>query len=268
MNKKLISLIVVLSLVIPVFAHDFIDISGHWAETTIINLYEQNIVKGVSKITAKPDQPLKAYEWKTMVSRLMEKERNFLYSETLMTREDAIAYLYSQSKAVSSKNFELTYTDSGEINVGNVDAVKWATSTDLVKGNALGEFMPKRHLTRAEAMTIVERYMSLSLGDDDSSNMDNNAPTVEHADSISTSITSVSDTHYELTVSMGEKSTGGYSIQIVDYKIVGDSVIVTVKTHTPSAGDAVTEALTYPKDVMIIPKDGLSNHPSVTIVEQ
>ncbi len=51
---------------------------------------------------------------------------------------------------------------------------------------------------------------------------------------------------FKIFITMGEQSTGGYSIEIVNIEYDGDQMIITVRETAPSATDMVTEALTYP----------------------
>ena len=51
---------------------------------------------------------------------------------------------------------------------------------------------------------------------------------------------------FSIIVSMGEQSTGGYSIEIVSVEYDGDQMIITVRENCPSAADMVTEEITYP----------------------
>ncbi|MDO5561625.1 MAG: protease complex subunit PrcB family protein [bacterium] len=55
---------------------------------------------------------------------------------------------------------------------------------------------------------------------------------------------------FELVVSMGEKNTGGYSITIINSKIVGDKTVITVAEKEPGPRDIVTMAFTYPTATM------------------
>ena len=48
------------------------------------------------------------------------------------------------------------------------------------------------------------------------------------------------------TIALGEKPTGGYSIDIKKVQIRGSSVIVYISERMPGTGEIVTDALTYP----------------------
>lgn len=60
-------------------------------------------------------------------------------------------------------------------------------------------------------------------------------------------INTESETTYTYIISMGQKSSGGYSIKITDVDIdENNNVNVTVKESTPPMGATTTMALTYP----------------------
>ena len=48
------------------------------------------------------------------------------------------------------------------------------------------------------------------------------------------------------TIAMGEKTSGGYSIEVKEVKIKGDSATIYVTEKSPGKEDIVTDALTYP----------------------
>ncbi len=53
-------------------------------------------------------------------------------------------------------------------------------------------------------------------------------------------------------LNMGEKSTGGYSIDVVNVEELSDKIVITVKENKPSSGDNVTTAITNPYTVVKI----------------
>ena len=55
-----------------------------------------------------------------------------------------------------------------------------------------------------------------------------------------------SDDKFIITVAMGRRSTGGYSISIDHTEEDGDSMHVYVKETSPGPGEVVTQAITYP----------------------
>jgi PrcB C-terminal len=61
-----------------------------------------------------------------------------------------------------------------------------------------------------------------------------------------------------VAVFAGEKPTGGHSVEILSAETSGsqtqEQLAITVQDRQPSAGDFVTEALTYPYHMIKIPK--------------
>ena len=54
------------------------------------------------------------------------------------------------------------------------------------------------------------------------------------------------DNGHIFTIAMGERPSGGYSINIRKIKIKGLDLIIYVTEKEPGVGEAVTDALTYP----------------------
>ncbi len=66
-----------------------------------------------------------------------------------------------------------------------------------------------------------------------------------------------------ILVTYGEKPTGGYAVEITGVEEKSDKLVVTVKFTEPGPDDIVTQALTYPYDLMVIDDPDL---PSVEFV--
>ena len=72
---------------------------------------------------------------------------------------------------------------------------------------------------------------------------------------------------YYYIICMGEKSTGGYSLEINEVRKVDEKVEIIVKENVPPAGEVVTQAFTYPtitvefptqqKDIVIKNTEGI-----------
>ena len=59
-----------------------------------------------------------------------------------------------------------------------------------------------------------------------------------------------------LVVFMGEKGTSGYSTKVARVSSTGDNVIVDVLDTVPTRGCIEAQSLTYPYDIVEIPKSG------------
>jgi hypothetical protein len=57
-----------------------------------------------------------------------------------------------------------------------------------------------------------------------------------------------------IVASLGEKNTGGYSVEVTGVELMGGKLKVTVRETKPGPGTFVTQALTQPYHVVRIPK--------------
>lgn len=60
--------------------------------------------------------------------------------------------------------------------------------------------------------------------------------------------------HSVIAVSLGEKSTGGYAVEVVGVERAGERLIVSVRTRSPAPGAAVTAAFSQPYHFVRIPR--------------
>lgn len=58
-----------------------------------------------------------------------------------------------------------------------------------------------------------------------------------------------------LVIFMGQRSTGGYSIQLHSIAKVGDTLIIKTLEKSPKPGDIVTQAFSYPKLIIQLADD-------------
>lgn len=121
----------------------FSDISGHWAEEYITEMYEQGIVTGVSADLFKPGDNIKRADFMLML------------------------YRASGSPAVDGEEGFDDVADSAYY----ADAVKWAKSLGVAQGDGTN-FNPADSMTREDAFTFLYRYLvqkgvSLTPGTED-----------------------------------------------------------------------------------------------------
>lgn len=60
-----------------------------------------------------------------------------------------------------------------------------------------------------------------------------------------------------ILVTYGEKPTGGYTVEITDTEVKEDELLVTAEFTEPGPDEIVTQALTYPYDLVVIDDPGL-----------
>ncbi|MDR2615461.1 MAG: S-layer homology domain-containing protein, partial [Oscillospiraceae bacterium] len=80
-----------------------------------------------------------------------------------VTREQFAAILYNYAKYkkqnVTATTNLAAFTDAGEISGWALDALKWANATGLITGRTSTTLAPQGTATRAEAATLLKRYM-------------------------------------------------------------------------------------------------------------
>ena len=80
-----------------------------------------------------------------------------------VTREQlaTILYRYAQWKTMdTSEAADLdAYSDASTISTWALDAMKWANASGLITGRTATELAPKYTATRAEAATILQRFI-------------------------------------------------------------------------------------------------------------
>ncbi|MCK8817825.1 protease complex subunit PrcB family protein [Natroniella sulfidigena] len=68
--------------------------------------------------------------------------------------------------------------------------------------------------------------------------------------------------------SLGERPTGGYGIQINQVRRADDALIVVVKAVGPGPSDMVTQAITYPHDLVELEEEELEGVEQVVFIDQ
>lgn len=173
----------------------FVDITGHWAETAICEMAKKGIVSGVTAETFEPDRSITRAEFAALVVRSLNisvRGKDFMfkdvssddwYAEAVMTAatagliagyegyfrpEDTItreemaivvmkAYSFLGKTPIQDdlKRFE----DSDEISDWAKIAVEQAVGSELINGMSDSVFAPKEQATRAQATSILKRLL-------------------------------------------------------------------------------------------------------------
>lgn len=177
-------------------ADGFTDISRHWAEQTILNMFELGIIKGVSDTEFKPDDIITRAEFAAIIVNAFDikgaeedvefadVQKDDWFYESIMnaaaagivsgydgrfnpeagiTREEMAkiccdAYLYSGLDDIPAAS-ELIFTDDDKISDWAKDFVNKAASAGLIVGMDDGSFAPSDSATRAEGVTVIKRLM-------------------------------------------------------------------------------------------------------------
>jgi hypothetical protein len=76
-----------------------------------------------------------------------------------ITREQFAAMLYRYAGEPSPRSGFEAYADAGEVSAYAEEAMAWAVDTGLLTGRTATELAPKGTATRAEAATLLQRYI-------------------------------------------------------------------------------------------------------------
>lgn len=171
----------------------FADITGHWAQKQITELYEKKIINGINDSTFAPDNNITRAEIATIIAKALNlkgdnadfddvKNDMWFYesvsavkNEGIMsgdgtsfrpnekiTREEVAKMLANIAK---NKNLEpksettVKYTDEGEMSDWATESIYYVSSLGLLNGKAQGVFAPKSYATRAEIAVLIVRLL-------------------------------------------------------------------------------------------------------------
>ncbi|MBD8499866.1 S-layer homology domain-containing protein [Paenibacillus arenosi] len=167
----------------------FKDVDSHWAKDKITEWAAQGVVSGASANEFKPNQQVTRAEWAAIVNRMFQlneqQPQNYTdvqatvwYADAVnaattagymkgytdstfkpnatLTRQEAVASL-SRLLKWKTNNTVLAYKDSADIQPWATSSVSEAVYLGVVKGYEEGTFKPNQSLTRAEAVSILDR---------------------------------------------------------------------------------------------------------------
>ena len=134
-------LLVCLSMVC-VYAADFKDTTGHWAENAINRWSDEKVINGYTDNTFKPDEKITRAEFVTMVVKIVEGTK--------------VADLKAYTDVKTSDWF--------------YDAISKAYAMGLINGTSLTTMSPNKNITRQEAVVILNRLLELKVSNRNSIN--------------------------------------------------------------------------------------------------
>ncbi len=196
-NRLIVALVLclVLSLSAGAFAATFTDISGHWAESSIESAAAAGYVRGYADGSFQPNGNITRAEFVAMVNRVFEvkwtapftytdvPEASWYYGEVgnavygyyisgyedntfrpnnAITREEAAAFL---SRIVPQDEDQglsgiMKFDDYSSIHNWAKDAMGLLYNKEYIQGYPDNTIRPQGNLTRAEAITILERVLA------------------------------------------------------------------------------------------------------------
>lgn len=167
----------------------FADAADHWAKGTIDLWHARGIIQGEENNEFKPDRGLTRAEWVALVNRIFQLQGGAALSFTdvqagdwyakevqaaagagyitgyedhtfkpgaLLTREEA-AVMISRILALKEDSPSAAFRDESGISGWAVKAVNAVSGKGIIQGFQDGSFAPHGHLTRAEAVTLLDR---------------------------------------------------------------------------------------------------------------
>lgn len=191
----LLSLTLVIGLSAGAFASqwdEITDVSGHWAEETIKQGFEDGLILGDDDGHIRPDAPITAAEMITILTRVLDADQKLSlegYSvpvdawyyeaaekaaylglidssagslDAAMTRQAAFAMLstaFSLTPAQPDLSVLSAYSDAGKLSMANKPAIAAMVSLGLVKGSG-GSLNANGSVSRAEFLTVLYRIAS------------------------------------------------------------------------------------------------------------
>lgn len=179
----------------------FTDIVGHWAETYITFTADRKVFTGTSDTTFSPEKTMTRGMFVTALGRLSGADvsvytassfgdvkagsyylpyiewaakngivkgvgENRFAPDADVTREQMAAILVGYASAMNqtlNKTTDATgFGDSANVSAWAATAVQTAQQSGLMSGDTQGNFNPLKNATRAEASTIIARYLNLT----------------------------------------------------------------------------------------------------------
>lgn len=174
----------------PSFAFD--DTANHWAEKTILNMQDFKIINGYEDDTFRPDTNMTRAEFVTVINRMLDLQEesskyipdinrsDWYYSEIRkavkvgiiqgdldgtihpedkITREEAIVILSRAFKLKKTSTNLNGYSDLNEISNWAKTEVCSAIKAGYVTGYEDNTIKPLKNITRAEALTLINRII-------------------------------------------------------------------------------------------------------------
>lgn len=165
-----------------VFANDitFMDIKNHWASKNIIRATENGIINGYSDGTFKPNEDVSVAEFLKMIIVAEDyeikrvgksiwpdfyietaKENNLIEEEFLnynlpLTRKGAVDII---SKVIDLSSTKKSRTKFKDVEPEDEDDILKLVNLEIIKGYSDKTFKGDNNITRAEAVTIVNRII-------------------------------------------------------------------------------------------------------------
>ncbi|QSX05263.1 S-layer homology domain-containing protein [Sedimentibacter sp. zth1] len=200
MNKhnlnKTLSLILAFMLIISssistVYAFDFCDVEGNWANDLINKWVDKDLIKGYSDGTFRPNDKISRAEFVKLINSSLDfteieninfndvNENDWFYKEIQIakksgyingisvtkfaplkpiTREQAISILVRISKLEENNNVDI-FSDNNQISSWAIGEIGAAAEVGFVEGYNDKTLRPRNNLSRAEALKLIDNVV-------------------------------------------------------------------------------------------------------------
>lgn len=251
MNKKSVISLVMISAIIGFQSPYTYALDGHWAQPILETLQAESYYTELDLTDYQLSEAITGEAFYSLLLELSQKNlyfppsQNAITKQKTITRSDAAQLIYQYFKKTGDKldTVKLNYKDIKNASALELSAIKWHQKYGIMKGSA-STFKGNSVLTIGEGVAIMNQLKSFLKGSD----IGETAKVgLSQVNNLSTSWQLMKDQNYQLQVSWGEKSTGGYSIVIEKSEIKDQQLLVYLKLKSPGPNDLVTQALTYPQ---------------------
>lgn len=160
-------IIIILSLSSSIAYASFEDsVENHWCEEFIdknfIKKYFPNL-SGNDFSEFKPDSFITINEFSNSVSLLFKDygyDTEILYNNKYISREKMISILAKEIEDIGipiDKNVQIPFKDINTMDQNNIELLKTLYKLEIIRGDTYTQFAPKRRLSQAEAVIILQR---------------------------------------------------------------------------------------------------------------
>lgn len=170
----------------------FRDMVDHWAKNEVMRWSYYKVLKGVSKADFEPNSPIMRRDFAVILDRILAFERisanafsdvegGMYYTDSILrcnangvlegangyfrphapiTREEAVVGLCRAFK-IAPVGSGLSFTDSAQVSSWAYQYMATAQRLGIIKGNPAGQCEPKRVMTRAEIVKMVDNMVTV-----------------------------------------------------------------------------------------------------------
>ncbi|WP_346834522.1 S-layer homology domain-containing protein [Paenibacillus polymyxa] len=168
------------------------DMVNHWATDNVTKWSHRGVVSGVENARFEPNRPITRSEWAALLNRAFQIQPGQAASFTdvnkddwfaptvtdavyagymkgfedgsfrptqILSREEA-AVTVNQLLQIPSSDINKTFKDSTSLHNWSQKAVNAVVAAGIIEGYQNGTFQPQKSLTRAEAVTILDRAVN------------------------------------------------------------------------------------------------------------